>query len=118
SAEHHDYRGYAGQVAGGVLRAGDEVVALPSGLPTKITKIEQGGRTVDAAFAPMSVTIHLADDVDLSRGDLLCRPNNQPVVGQDLDAMICWMTDKPLQPKGRYALKHTTRWTRAIVTDI
>ena len=66
----------------------------------------------------MSVTIHLADDVDISRGDMLCRPNNQPTVGQDLDAMICWMTDKPLQPKGRYALKHTTRWTRAIVTDI
>jgi len=118
SAEHHDYRGYAGQVAGGVLRAGDDVVALPSGLTTKITKIEQHGRPVDAAFAPMSVTVHLADDVDISRGDLLCRPNNQPTVGQDLDAMICWMTDKPLQPKGRCALKHTTRWTRAIVTDI
>ncbi len=118
SAEHHDYRGEAGQVAGGVLRAGDDVVALPSGLSTKITKIEQHGRTVDAAFAPMSVTVHLADDVDISRGDLLCRPNNQPTVGQDLDAMICWMTDKPLLPKGRYALKHTTRWTRAIVTDI
>jgi sulfate adenylyltransferase subunit 1 (EFTu-like GTPase family) len=66
----------------------------------------------------MSVTIHLADDVDVGRGDLLCRPNNQPTVGQDLDAMICWMADKPLQPKGRYALKHTTRWTRAIVSDV
>jgi sulfate adenylyltransferase subunit 1 (EFTu-like GTPase family) len=114
----HDYRGYAGQVAGGVLRVGDDVVALPSGLPTKITAIEQGGVPVDAAFSPMSVTVHLADDVDISRGDLLSRPNNQPTVGQDLDAMICWMTDKPLQPKGRYALKHTTRWTRAIVTDV
>jgi bifunctional enzyme CysN/CysC len=118
SAEHHDYRGYAGQVAGGVLRTGDEVVALPSGLTTTIAAIEQAGRPVDAAFSPMSVTIHLADDVDISRGDMLARPNNQPVVGQDLDAMICWMTDKPLQPKGRYALKHTTRWTRAIVTDL
>jgi sulfate adenylyltransferase large subunit len=118
SDDHHDYRGYAGQVAGGVLRAGDDVVALPSGLTTKITKIEQGGTPVDAAFSPMSVTLHLADDVDISRGDLISRPNNQPTVGQDLDAMICWMTDKPLQPKGRYALKHTTRWTRAIVTDL
>jgi sulfate adenylyltransferase large subunit len=118
SDEHHDYRGYAGQVAGGVLRAGDDVIALPSGLTTKITKIEQGGTPVDAAFAPMSVTLHLADDVDISRGDMLCRPNNQPTVGQDLDAMICWMTDKPLQPKGRYALKHTTRWSRAIVADV
>jgi sulfate adenylyltransferase large subunit len=118
SVDHHDYRGYAGQVAGGVLRAGDDVIALPSGLSTKIMKIEQGGVPVDTAFAPMSVTLHLADDVDISRGDLLSRPNNQPTVGQDLDAMVCWMTDKPLQLRGRYALKHTTRWTRAIVTDV
>jgi bifunctional enzyme CysN/CysC len=115
---HPDYRGYAGQVAGGVLRVGDEVTALPSGLSTKISKIEQGGKRVDAAFPPMSVTIHLQDDLDVSRGDMLCRPNNQPAVGQDLDAMICWMSDKPLTAKGRYALKHTTRWTRAIVTDV
>ena len=114
----HDYRGYAGQVAGGVMRAGDDVLVLPSGLPTKITRIEQGGVDVEAAFAPMSVTVHLADDVDISRGDMLCRPNNQPTVGQDLDAMICWMSDKPLQLKGRYALKHTTRWTRAMVTEL
>ncbi|HSS03519.1 MAG TPA: GTP-binding protein [Kofleriaceae bacterium] len=118
SNEHHDYRGYAGQVAGGVLRPGDEVVALPSGLPTRITRIEQLDTPVDAAFPPMSVTIHLADDVDLGRGDMLCRPNNQPTVGQDLDAMICWMTDRPLSVKGRYALKHTTRWTRAVVTEL
>jgi sulfate adenylyltransferase large subunit len=118
SDEHYDYRGYAGQIAGGVLRPGDDVIALPSGLTTKITRIEQGGTPVDSAFAPMSVTLHLADDVDISRGDMLCRPNNQPVVGQDLDAMVCWMTDKPLQPRGRYALKHTTKWTRAIVSEI
>ncbi len=66
----------------------------------------------------MSVTVHLEDDLDVSRGDMICRPNNQPIVGQDLDAMICWMTDRPLQPKGRYALKHTTRWVRAMVTDL
>jgi bifunctional enzyme CysN/CysC len=118
STEHHDYRGYAGQVAGGVLRAGDEVMVLPSGLTTTITKIEQMGDPIDAAFAPMSVTVHLADDVDVGRGDMICRPNNQPTVGQDLDAMICWMSDRPLSPKGRYALKHTTRWTRAMVTDV
>ena len=115
---HHDYRGYAGQVAGGVLRPGDDVTVLPSGRTTKITRIEQGGVDVDAAFAPMSVTIHLADDVDVSRGDMIARPNNQPTVTQDLDAMICWMTDKPLQARGRYALKHTTRWTRAVVTEL
>ena len=118
SDDHHDYRGYAGQVAGGVLRAGDEVVVLPSGLTTKIAKLEEGGRAIDAAYPPMSVTVHLADDVDVSRGDMLCRPNNQPVVGQDLDAMVCWMSDKPLAARGRYALKHTTRWTRAIITEL
>ena len=118
SDEFHDYRGYAGQVAGGVLRPGDQVTALPSGLSTTITRIEQAGRPIDAAFAPMSVTLHLADDLDIGRGDMLCRPNNQPTVGQDLDAMVCWMSDRPLAINGRYALKHTTRWTRAVVTEV
>jgi sulfate adenylyltransferase subunit 1 (EFTu-like GTPase family) len=118
SAEFPDYRGYAGQVAGGVLRPGDDVTVLPSGLSTKITRIEQLGVDLDAAFAPMSVTVHLADDLDISRGDMLCRPNNQPCVGQDLDAMVCWMTDRPLVAKGRYAIKHTTRWGRAVITDL
>jgi sulfate adenylyltransferase subunit 1 (EFTu-like GTPase family) len=118
SNEHPDYRGYAGQVAGGVMRAGDDVVALPSGLTTKITRIEQLGEPLEVGFAPMSVTVHLADDVDVGRGDMLCRPNNQPMVGQDLDAMVCWMADKPLAAKGRYALKHTTRWARAVVTEL
>ena len=118
SDEHHDYRGYAGTVAGGVFRPGDEVTVLPSGITTRIARIEEGGLAIEAAFAPMSVTIHLADDVDVGRGDVIARPSNQPLVSQDLEAMVCWMTDKPLSPKGRYALKHTTRWTRAIVTDI
>jgi bifunctional enzyme CysN/CysC len=124
SAEFPDYRGYAGQVAGGVLRPGDEVMVLPSGLTTRITRIEQFGQVsdersgMDAAFSPMSVTILLEDDLDISRGDMLCRPNNQPTVGQDLDAMVCWMTDKPLTEKGRYAIKHTTRWGRAVVTEL
>ncbi len=118
SDNYPDYRGYAGQVAGGVLRPGDDVIVLPSGMTTKITRLESGGQDLDAAFPPMSVTVHLADDVDVGRGDMLCRPNNQVTVGQDLDAMICWMSDRPLQPKGRYALKHTTRWTRAVVTEI
>ncbi len=115
---HHDYRGYAGQVAGGVLRAGDDVVILPSGVTTKIARIEQGGTEIAEAYPPMSVTLHLEHDVDVSRGDVIARPNNQPTVSQELDAMICWMTDKPLAPRGRYALKHTTRWTRAIVESL
>src|SRR6185295_18826168 len=96
----------------------DEVMVLPSGLTTTISKIESAGVEVDAAFAPMSVTVHLTDDVDVSRGDMICRPNNQPTVSQDLDAMICWMSDKPLAPKGRYAIKHTTRNARCVVQEL
>jgi bifunctional enzyme CysN/CysC len=118
SADHPDYRGYAGQVAGGVLKPGDDVVVLPSGRATTIASIEQLGTELDAAYAPMSATLHFTDDVDISRGDMICRPNNQAHVGQDLDAMICWMTERPLVAKGRYALKHTTRWTRAHVTSL
>jgi bifunctional enzyme CysN/CysC len=118
SDEHHDYRGYAGQVAGGVLRPGDDVIVLPSGRTTKISKIEEGGTPIDVAYPPMSVVVHLADDVDVGRGDTIAKVGRPPQVGQELEAMICWMTDKPLSPRGRYALKHTTRWTRAIVTDI
>jgi sulfate adenylyltransferase large subunit len=118
SAEYHDYRGYAGQVAGGVLRKGDEVVVLPSGMTSRIAKIETFDGELDEAFAPMSVVVHLDSDVDVSRGDMLCRPNNRPVAGQDLEAMVCWMTDQPLTPRTKYTLKHTTRTTRAMVTGI
>ncbi len=118
SAGHPDYRGYAGQVAGGVLRPGDDVMVLPSGVTSKIARIEQGGVAVEAAFAPMSVTIHLTDNVDVARGDTLCRPNKQPLVSQELEAMVCWMSERPMAANGRYALKHTTRWTRAIVTEL
>jgi sulfate adenylyltransferase large subunit len=118
SDEHHDYRGYAGQVAGGVLRPGDDVIVLPSGRRTTIARIEEGGRSIAAAFAAMSVTVHLADDLDVGRGDLICRPKDQPQVGQDLEAMLCWMIDKPLQARSRYALKHTTRWSRAVIYEI
>ena len=118
SAEYHDYRGYAGQVAGGVLRKGDEVVVLPSGMTSRIAKIETFDGELDEAYAPMSVVVHLDSDVDVSRGDMLCRPNNRPVAGQDLEAMVCWMTDQPLTPRTKYTLKHTTRTTRAMVTGI
>ena len=118
SDEHHDYRGYAGTVQGGILKPGDDVVVLPSGFQTTIASIDRYDGPVDEAFTPMAVTVRLADDLDVSRGDMICRPNNQPTVGQDLDAMICWMTDRPLRHRGRYALKHTTRWVRAMVTDL
>ncbi len=114
----HDYRGYAGQVASGVLRPGDEVMVLPSGFTTTIEAIDGPGGPVEEAFPPMSVTVRLADDLDVSRGDLICRPHNRPTSGQDLDAMVCWFADRPLVPNGRYAIKHTTQETRAIVSSL
>jgi bifunctional enzyme CysN/CysC len=114
----HDYRGYAGQVVGGVLKKGDSVVVLPSGFPTTIEAIETMDGAVDEAFPPMSVTIRLADDVDVSRGDMICRPQNRPEVTQDVSAMVCWMHDKPMQARGKYAIKHTTRDARALVQEL
>ncbi|MGF1468448.1 MAG: sulfate adenylyltransferase subunit CysN [Sandaracinaceae bacterium] len=118
SDEHHDYRGYAGTVAGGILKPGDEVVVLPSGLESTIDRIETYDGPVDEAYPPMAVTVHLEDDLDVSRGDMICRPHNRSAVGQDLDAMVAWMGERPLKPHGRYALKHTTRWVRTLVTDL
>jgi len=118
SDEFHDYRGYAGQVAGGVLKPGDEVVVLPSGMTSKISKIDLFDKEIDEAFPPMSVTVSLEDDVDVSRGDLIARVNNAPKPSQDIDAMICWMTNEPLRPRQKLAIKHTTRIARALVKDI
>ena len=119
STAHHDYRGYAGTVAGGMLRAGDEVMVLPSGFGTRISRIETADGPVDAAVAGMAVTILLDDDLDVSRGDMICRPNNRPAVTQDLEAMVCWMSEATaLQPGAKLAIKHTTRWARAMVKDL
>ncbi|TNM44154.1 sulfate adenylyltransferase [Nocardioides albidus] len=118
SDEFHDYRGYAGQVAGGVLKPGDEVVVLPSGMTSKIARIDLFDKEITEAFPPMSVTVHLEDDVDVSRGDMIARVKNAPAPSQDIDAMICWMTTTPLQPRQKLAIKHTTRTGRALVKDI
>ncbi|MBA2528543.1 MAG: sulfate adenylyltransferase subunit CysN [Euzebyales bacterium] len=118
SNTHHDYRGYAGQVAGGVLKPGDEVVVMPSGMTTTIRQVDTLDGPVEEAFPPMSVTLLLADDVDVSRGDMICRVNNRATTGQDLDGLVCWMTDKPLAERQMYAIKHTTRSARAMVTDL
>ncbi len=114
----HDYRGYAGQVAGGVLRKGDEVMVLPSGLTSTIAGIDIFDQEVDEAFPPMSVTVRLADDLDVSRGDMICRPKNAPRVSQDIDAMVAWMVPEPLRNRRKLAIKHTTRNARAVVKDI
>ncbi|WP_235736600.1 sulfate adenylyltransferase subunit 1 [Nocardioides alcanivorans] len=118
SDEYHDYRGYAGQVAGGVLKKGDEVVVLPSGMTSRIAAIDVFDKEVDQAFPPMSVTVRLEDDVDVSRGDMIARVKNAPTPAQDIDAMISWMTNEPLRPRQKLAIKHTTRTGRALVKDI
>jgi bifunctional enzyme CysN/CysC len=116
--EHQDYRGYAGQVASGVLKVGDDVVVLPSGYETTISHIDTYDGPVAEAAPPMSVTIRLADDLDVSRGDMIARPNNMPHNGQDLDVMVCWMTDdRRLQVRDKLAIKHTSNWGRVMVKD-
>jgi sulfate adenylyltransferase subunit 1 len=109
SDKHHDFRGYAGRVSGGVFKPGDEVMALPSGFTSKIKSIETFKEQLSEAFAPMSVTMTLEDDIDISRGDMIVKPNNQPHVGQDIELMVCWLNPKPLQERGKYIVMHTTK---------
>jgi bifunctional enzyme CysN/CysC len=116
--EHHDFRGYAGQIAGGVLRPGDDVVVLPSGAASRIATVESLDGPLEEAFPPMSVTVTLEDDLDVSRGDMIVRSQNRPLVERDLDAMVCWMSETPSVPGGRYLIKHTTRTTRAVMTEL
>ncbi len=115
--ELHDFRGYAGTIAGGVMKAGDEVIVLPAGRTTTISAVwGPGGTKLDEAFATQAVTVELADDIDISRGDMICRPLNRPFVSQDLDAMVCWLGDQTqLSVGARYTIQHTTRATRASV---
>jgi bifunctional enzyme CysN/CysC len=118
SSEHHDYRGYAGSVAGGVLKPGDGGIVLPSGLSSRITAIDSADGPVTEAFPPMAVTLRLADELDISRGDMICRPHNVPNVTQDLDAMVCWMSGGQLAPGQFLAIKHTTRSARVMVKEL
>jgi sulfate adenylyltransferase subunit 1 len=118
TAEHHDYRGFAGRVAGGVFRKGDAVQVLPSGFSSTIKNIHIGDTEVEECFAPQSAAITLADEIDISRGDMLVSPNNQPEVSQDVDVMLCWFNEKPLQANGKYGLKHTTRDARCMIKEV
>jgi len=119
SDEYHDYRGYAGRIAGGVMKKGDEVMLLPSGFNSKIKTIQGPAGEQEQAFPPESVTILLEDDFDLSRGDMIVRPNNKPQVTQDIEVMIVWFdSDKPLQERGKYAIMHTTQDVRCVVKEI
>jgi sulfate adenylyltransferase subunit 1 len=118
SDEHHDYRGYAGRVAGGVFKPGDEVMVLPSGFTSRVKSIDTYDGPLEEAYAPMSVTMTLEDDIDISRGDMIVKPENQAKVGQDIELMLCWMNEKKLVPRGKYRIRHTTRDARCIVKDV
>jgi sulfate adenylyltransferase large subunit len=118
SDDHHDYRGYAGSVAGGVLHPGDEVMVLPSGQRTEIAGIDTFQGPVDTAFPSMSVTVRVADNLDISRGDMLVEPDDPPAAARELEAMVCWMGQTPLAPGARLVIKHTTRTTRARIEEL
>jgi bifunctional enzyme CysN/CysC len=117
--QHHDYRGYAGQVASGTYKVGDDVVVLPSGFTSRIAAIDGPDGPLEEAGPPLSVTIRLEDELDVSRGDMIARPNNRPEAGQDVDAMLCWFSERAqLTPGGKYAIKHTSKWARALVKEL
>jgi len=116
--EYHDYRAYAGRVAGGIFRKGDEVTVLPSGLTSKIKSITTFDGDIEEAFSPMSVSINLEDDIDVSRGDMIVKTNNEPEVGQDLNVLLCWMATKPPRPGAKYYLKSTTNEVMAIIKEV
>ena len=118
SNEYHDYRGYAGRVAGGIFKKGDDVTVLPSGFTSKIKSIDLDNKSIEEAFAPMSVTLTLEDEIDISRGDTIVKTENQPLVTQDVEVMVCWLNEKKLQVNGKYALKHTTKDVRCVVKDV
>jgi len=118
SNAYHDYRGYAGRVAGGVFKPGDQVVVLPSGFESTVKSIVTFNGEVDEAFAPMSVTLTLADDIDISRGDMIVRKNNQPQVTQDIDVMLCWLNAAPPRERAKYTVRHTTNEAKVIITEV
>ena len=117
-SRHPDYRGYAGRLAGGAFRPGDEVVVLPSGVSTQIAAIDGPAGELETAFAPMSVTLRLEDDLDVSRGDMICAAEDPPVPVRELSADVCWMAPAALRPGARYAIKHTTRSARAVIEEV
>lgn len=118
SKEHHDFRGYAGRVAGGIFRPGEEVLVQPSGFTSRIKSITLGNEAVEEAFAPMSVTITLEDEIDISRGDIISKPNNHPQSVQDIDVMLCWMHQRELQLNAKFHVRHTTKDVRGVLKEI
>ena len=115
---HRDYRGYAGRVASGIFRPGDEITVMPSGFTSKIKSIDTFEGEIDEAFAPMSVSITLEDDIDVSRGDMIVRSNNKPEAVQDLEVMLCWLNNSPAKPRAKYTIKHTSNEQRAMIQEV
>jgi sulfate adenylyltransferase subunit 1 len=118
SDEYHDYRGYAGRVAGGIFRPGDEVIVQPSGFKSKIRSVDTLDGPIEQAFPPMSVTLTLEDDIDVSRGDMIVRENNPPRTSQDLEVMLCWLNESPMLTGGKYVLRHTSSECRAMIKEV
>lgn len=116
--KYHDYRGYAGRIASGIFKPGDEVTVLPSGFSSKIKSIDTFDGEIDEAFAPMSVSIQLEDDIDVGRGDMIVRTNNKPSPSQDIEAMICWLNNDGPKPRGKYTLRHTSSDAKTMIKDI
>ncbi len=116
--ELHDYRGYAGKLTSGILKKGDKVMIQPAGIATSIKAIEINGKETDEAFAPQSIIVHLQDDIDVSRGDMIVRHESQPVVTQDLEVLMCWMDNKTMEPGSKYVLQHNTKQVRCVVKEI
>ncbi|GAA0871237.1 GTP-binding protein [Gangjinia marincola] len=118
SEEHRDYRGYAGRVASGIFRVGDAVTVLPSGFTSTIKSLDVYGESLEEAYGPMSISMTLEDDIDVSRGDMIVKSNNQPEVGQDIDAMLCWLGDKPAKPRAKYFIRNTSNEQKAMIKEV
>ncbi len=118
SEEYLDYRAYAGRMAGGIFRTGDEITVLPSGFTSRIAGIDGPDGPIEEAFAPMSISIRLEDDIDISRGDMIVRSNNQPVATQDLEVMLCWLNNSPAKPRAKYTILHTSNQQKAIIKEV
>lgn len=118
SEEHRDYRGYAGRIASGIYRTGDEIAVLPSGFTSKIRSINAGEQEVEEAYAPMSVSLTLEDDIDVSRGDMIVKKNNQPEQQQEFDVMLCWLNNNGMKPRAKYTIMHTSNEERAMIKEV
>lgn len=118
SDKHRDYRGYAGRVASGIFRVGDEVTAMPSGFSSKIKSIDVLDESLKEAYAPMSISMTLEDDIDISRGDMIVRTNNKPESSQDIEVMLCWLNDNSAKPRTKYSIKHTSNDQKAMIKEI